>query len=106
MIAAAAVVLLFTLQEANAAGKAKPRCGSSDWALEVNSWRSHGNILLVAGIVTDKMRSCALKGTARIAVRYRQGKVAGQLRGNPARWRVSATLKPWSQLVHTWIWRN
>jgi hypothetical protein len=106
MIAAAAVVLLFTLQGANAAGKARPRCGSSDWALEVNSWRSHGKILLVAGIVTDKMRSCALKGTARIAVRYRHGKVAGQLRGNLARWRVSATLKPWSQLVHTWTWRN
>jgi hypothetical protein len=106
MIGAAVVTLLFTLQGAAAANETQRRCGRGDYSLEVNTWRPHGKILVAVGIVTDKMSSCTLKGSARVALSYRHGKIAVPLRGNPARWRVSTTLKPWSQLVHTWTWRN
>jgi hypothetical protein len=61
---------------------------------------------MAVGIVTGKMERCTLKSTALVAVSNRNGKTIGPVRGNPSHWRVSATLRPWSQLVHTWIWRN
>jgi hypothetical protein len=75
VIAATATALLFALQGAAGANKALPWCGRGDYSLEVRPWRSHGKILVAVGIVTTKTSPCTLKGSARVAVSSRHGRV-------------------------------
>jgi hypothetical protein len=69
-----------------------------------------GNVLAVAGILNKASRPCAVATTLGIAVHYHFGNIDPRpvrpVRGNPARWHVSRVLQPWSQVVHTWTWRN
>lgn len=85
-------------------------CRGGDYELELGSWTVGGNVLAVAGIVTKGAPACTLKTTLRIAVHYHFGNVDPRavrpVLGNPTRWGVSRVLHPWSQVVHTWTWRN
>jgi hypothetical protein len=106
VVVAAAFSLLFTLQGGAASAKSPSRCGHNGWSLEAVPWRSHGKIVIAVGITTNEIHRCVLRGVARVAVVERESEVPVPLRGSPARWRISKTLEPWSEIVHVWTWRN
>lgn len=100
-----------------AAGRASsslPRCKPADYSFEVAALRnplsSRKPLGLTAGVVASARLAhpCALMQTARLAVESDSRKVlpASQIKGNNATWRISATLRPFRQVVHTWVWRN
>ncbi len=87
-----------------------PACRVGDYDLGLTERNVGGNVLAVAGILNMGGRACAMNTTLAIAVQYHFGdsdpRPVRPVRGNPTRWRVSRVLQPWSQLVHTWTWRN
>lgn len=58
-------------------------------------------VRLTAGWLTakEKRRSCLLRTTIRLAVVGPTGAVS-------ADWNVNSVRRPWSGVVHTWVWRN
>jgi hypothetical protein len=90
--------------------RATPPCRGGDYEFALSERNVGGNLLAVAGILTKVTPGCTLKTTVRIAVHYHFGTIDPRavqpVRGNPARWHVSQVLHPWSQVVHTWTWRN
>ena len=96
------------------AGSARliPACRLGPNSFQLTDWNVSGNVLVAAGIVTKGGPVCKLKTTVRIGVRYHPGNLdpphgpVRPVRGNPTRWDVSRVLHPWSQVVHTWTWRN
>ena len=111
----AAALGLFALVAAAGGGAARsaaeiPACRGGDYQLALGQWNVGGNVLAGAGILTKSAPDCTLTTTVRLAVHYRFGNVDPRavepVVGNPTRWRVSRVLHPWSQVVHTWTWRN
>lgn len=89
-----------------AASVTLPRCSPEGYGLEqaLVSRTTHRQnaVKLTAGWVTamEGRRSCLLKTTIRLTVEGSGGTAV------KAEWHVSAVLKPWSSVVHTWVWRN
>jgi hypothetical protein len=115
LAAALGLCALVAAAGGGAAGSAGsiPACRGGEYELELGNWNVRGNVLAVAGILAKGGPVCRLKTTVRIAVRYHHaGNVdppkgpVRPVRGNPTRWHVSRVLRPWSQVVHTWTWRN
>ena len=93
------------LESGAAAGVTLPRCSPEGYGLEQASVRTAHRqkaVKLAAGWVTamERRRSCLLKTTIRLTVEGSGGTAV------EARWHVSAVLRPWSSVVHTWVWRN
>jgi hypothetical protein len=109
------VLGVWALAAASGGGAARsadaiPACRGGDYELALGTWAVGGKVLGVAGILTKGAPTCTLKTTVRIAVHYHSGTVDPRavrpVLGNPADWHVSRVLHPWSQVVHTWTWRN
>jgi hypothetical protein len=93
-----------------------PRCKYSDYYFELAALRhstspsSSEPVGLTVGLVASAKltHSCALRRTARVAVETSRGLVlpTSRVSGNDATWRISATIRPWGQKVHTWVWHN
>ena len=89
-----------------AAGVTFPRCSPEGYGLEQRvlprTAHSQEAVRLTAGWLAamEKRRSCRLKTTIRLAVEGSGGPAV------KAEWHVNAVLKPWSSVVHTWVWRN
>lgn len=87
-----------------------PACRGGGHDLGLTERYVGGNLLAVAGILNKGSRPCAVATTLGIGVHYHFGNIDPRpvrpVRGNPARWHVSLVLQPWSQVVHTWTWRN
>jgi hypothetical protein len=73
--------------------------------VQLRTWQVHGGVLAALGLFTENA-GCTLKTTLRVTVRDRKGVAVGGIRGNPAVWRTAQQLTPWSNVVHTWLWRN
>jgi len=89
-----------------AASNPAPRCrpqgyGLEQLALPVRNEHQKA-VRLTAGWLTgrEERRSCALRTTIRVTIADSGGVEA---RG---RWHVRTVLNPWSEVVHTWAWRN
>jgi hypothetical protein len=111
----ATAACLCALAAASGGGAARsagafPACRGGDYDFGLTERYVGGNVLAVAGILNKTSRACALTTTLGIDVHYHFGNIdpspVRPVRGNPTRWRVSPVLQPWSQVVHTWIWRN
>jgi len=59
--------------------------------------------MLTVGWVTamERRRTCRLRTTIRLAIAGSGGGAAVS-----AQWNVNTVLRPWSAVVHTWVWRN
>jgi len=92
--------------------RAIPACQESDYSIELGVWNVRGNVLVAVGVLTNGAPVCRLGRTVRLGVKYHPGNLdpphgpLRPVRGNPTRWTISRVLHPWSQVVHTWTWRN
>jgi hypothetical protein len=82
-----------------------PRCSPEGYGLEQAPPRTAQRrkaVVLTAGWITaiERRRSCRLKTTIRLTIKDSGGAAV------KAHWNVRAVLKPWSSVVHTWVWRN
>lgn len=80
-------------------------CSPEGYGLEASAPTpvdSHKAVALTAGWLTgpERRRSCIVHTTIRLAIAGSAGIAVS------AQWRVNAVLRPWSSVVHTWVWRN
>ena len=100
-----ALVLLACVSGA-AASSSPPRCLPEGYGLQrqivPQTNEPQAAVKLTAGWLTaiEGRRSCALRTTVRLTISD-----AGGVEGH-ARWTIRTVLQPWSEAVHTWVWRN
>jgi len=95
-----------TLGTSVAASTALPRCMPEGYGLEARAvpptaQRQPAAKLTVGWLTaTERRRACLLRTTIRLAIAGSGGVAV------LAHWRVEAVLRPWSGVIHTWVWRN
>lgn len=103
-VPAALVSLVATVGAAT--GGTPPPCAPQGWGLEqrvVPTARQRpSEVALTAGWLTgtESRRACLLRTTIRVSVAGSGGAAIS------ADWKVDAVLRPWSGVVHTWVWKN
>lgn len=89
-----------------AGGATLRRCAPEGYGLErravPNSAHAQQAVKLTAGWVTakEKRRPCLLRTTIRLTISGSGGVAI------TAHWNVNSVRRPWSSIVHTWVWRN
>ena len=94
------------LETIAASGTTLPRCAPEGYGLEgkyvPTTAHTEKAVRLTVGWLTakEKRRSCLLKTTIRLTITGSNGVPAS------ATWSVNSVRRPWSGIVHTWVWRN
>jgi hypothetical protein len=106
LVALASFLVAFGEPAGRADGMTLRRCTPEGYGLEQRSAprtaHAHHAVRLTAGWLTanEKRRSCRLQTTIRLTITGSEGVAAS------AHWRVHSVRRPWSSIVHTWVWRN
>ena len=97
----------FLVAVGSAAGSTTlPRCAPEKYGVDLKPMPATADpqhaVRLTVGWVTgmENRRSCSLRTTIRLKISGSDGVVAS------AKWRVHTVRHPWSDIVHTWVWRN
>lgn len=83
-------------------------CSPDGYGLELKplpgGGRSRQSVLITAGWLTgtEKRRACLERTTVELTIVSDSGSVNAPA----ARWHVRKVLDPWSEVVHTWVWKN